>query len=214
MKTIEIHNEGFVYCKSAFYSVHDVLTANKTYVFNKGINKVIGDIDSGNWAISYMLSMFKNRHKDIIVFEKPIIMVDKREVSLSDFSSSTCYMDLINPFFHNNNSVEKQIKRMLISNKSSLKLDDLKNRFYLKDDLISKKITQQGSEIFQAMAAIGVANNFDVFCFPWMSYNRYRHFYYHLEITFNTLSYYGKIAIVPIGNNKFLTNDTHMEVKS
>ncbi len=53
---ITIKNEGYIHCKSAFYSSEDILSLTE-YIFTKGINMLNGDIDSGVWAISYLLSM-------------------------------------------------------------------------------------------------------------------------------------------------------------
>ena len=53
ISNIGIKNEGYVYCKSCFYSALDGLSNNLCYSFKPGINKLIGEIDSENWAVSY-----------------------------------------------------------------------------------------------------------------------------------------------------------------
>lgn len=58
IESIEIANNGHVYCKSSFYSVHDILNDTVLCEFYIGINTLIRDIDSGNRGISYLLSMY------------------------------------------------------------------------------------------------------------------------------------------------------------
>ena len=93
VRNISIKNEGYVYCKSRFYSAHDILSNDSCYTFSQGINKLIGEIDSGNWAISYLISMYTYRREDFVLFEQPKISINNNLFSLDELSEFSCYMD-------------------------------------------------------------------------------------------------------------------------
>ena len=59
---LKIKNNGYVYCHSSFFDAEDVLE-EKEFEFSSGINKLVGDIDSGNFAISYLISMYDKIYK-------------------------------------------------------------------------------------------------------------------------------------------------------
>lgn len=96
---IDTINEGYVHCRSNFYSAFDILSSGAGYHFSVGINKLIGEIDSGVWAISYLLSMYKYRKKDFVLFNQPVVAVNKDPISLNDLSQYTCYMDELYSLF-------------------------------------------------------------------------------------------------------------------
>ena len=68
-----------------------------------------GEIDSGNWAISYLLSMYKHRPKDFIFFEQPTVIVDNQSSSLDEISKSVCYLDYLDPLFPKKESVQNLV---------------------------------------------------------------------------------------------------------
>lgn len=57
IKTITFNNSGYLYCKSNFYTSHDTLQEQDKFHFHKGVNKLVCDINSGIWGVSYLLSM-------------------------------------------------------------------------------------------------------------------------------------------------------------
>ena len=122
---ISIRNEGHIFCKSNFYSAQDFLNSDFIYNFSKGINKLCGEIDSGTWAISYLLSMYKYRPKNFILFEPPKIEIDNNDFGLNEFSEYTCYMDKIYPLFSNNSTVEKLVAKGLKHSKLEYSTEDI-----------------------------------------------------------------------------------------
>ena len=66
MKKFVIKNSGYITCHSVFYSVEDVLDEQTVYEFHRGINEMIGDIDSGIFGISYLLSMYEIIDKNTV----------------------------------------------------------------------------------------------------------------------------------------------------
>ncbi len=199
MKTynISIKNDGYVYCKSCRYSAHDFLS--ESYTFSEGINMLIGEIDSGNWAISYLLSMYRHRPKDFVLFEQPKVAVNDKMISLKEFSKASCYMDKTDPLFSSTKSVKKQIKQGLAHSKLDYSYDDIKNIFELDSQRVERSLNKVGNEIFRAMAAIGLSYNKEVFCFPWLSHKQFEYYHGNLTILLEILEKLGKIVIIPVG---------------
>ena len=56
-RSLIVTNDGYVHCKSRFYTSRDLLSERRTYNFHIGENMLRGEIDSGVWAVSYLLSM-------------------------------------------------------------------------------------------------------------------------------------------------------------
>lgn len=198
IENIVVQNNGYVDCKSCFYSVCDVLQ-DGSYSFFNGINKLTGEIDSGIWALSYTLSMYKHRPKDFTLFNKPEVIVDKKTVTLSELSEYSCYMDRIYPLFSNGDSVKKQIERGLKHNKSNFSVDDVKGLFYLHEERIKRPLTGVGNEIFRAMAAIAFSYGKEIFCFPWLSDMRFKGYHENLSGLLPILEGLKKMVVMPVG---------------
>ncbi len=107
---ITIKNDGYVACKSNFYSAQDILSSSECQ-FSSGINKLQGEIDSGAWAISYLLSMYKYSPDDFVLFETPLIIADDVVMSLEEFSKYSCYMDKVYPLFNSKMPINKLIEK-------------------------------------------------------------------------------------------------------
>ena len=199
ISNISIKNEGYVDCKSCFYSALDGLSNNLCYSFKPGINKLIGEIDSENWAVSYLLSMYVHRPKDFILFERPEVTVNGKIISLNELSEFACYMDKLYPLFSTSRSVKKQIIRGLKSSKLNYSYDDIKNLFQIDSERFERPLTGVGNEIFKAMAAIGFSYKKEIFCFPWLSSMRFEGYHLNLTYVLQTLEKLEKTVIVPIG---------------
>lgn len=199
INNINVQNEGYVHCKSVFYSAHDSLSNCSRYTFSPGINKMIGEIDSGNWAISYLLSMYKHMPKDFTLFENPQIFVNDKSVSLNEFSETSCYMDKLYPLFSDSKSVKKLVVDGLKHSKSKYSTEDIMDMFCLDSERFERPLNQAGNEIFRAMAAIGISYGKEIFCFPWMSRKRFDYYNKNLIHALSVLEKLKKIVILPIG---------------
>lgn len=199
ISNISIKNDGYVYCKSSFYSAQDSLSNHSCYSFSRGINKLIGEIDSGNWAVSYLLSMYKHRPEDFVLFEQPIVAVNNKWISLNELSEFSCYMDKIDPLFSANNSVKEHIKQGLDYSKLNCSYDDIKNLFYIDSERFDRPLKGVGNEIFKAMAAIGFSYKKEVFCFPWLSNSRFESYHENLTGLLQILENLEKTVIIPVG---------------
>lgn len=199
ISNINVQNDGFVYCKSSFYSAQDTLSINPQYTFFEGVNKLIGEIDSGNWAISYLLSMYEHRPEDFILFAPLEASVNNQLISLKELSKFSCYMDKLYPLFSTKNSVKKMVIKGLNYSKLDCSYSNIKELFYLSDDRFERPLSGVGNEIFRAMAAIGYSYKKEIFCFPWMSNKRFEYYHGNLTVTLEILESLKKVVIVPVG---------------
>lgn len=198
IKNVTVINDGYIYCSSAFYSAHDILN-NSEFSFTVGINKMSGEIDSGIWAISYLLSMYKYKPEDFVLFEQPRALINNEYVSLDELSKFSCYMDKSYPLFAKNISVKELVMQGLEYSKIKCTANDIKDLFSLSDQRFERPLTSAGNEIFRAMSAIAVAYDKQIFCFPWLSNKRFESYHDNLTTLLQILENLKKIVIVPAG---------------
>ncbi len=199
IKTIEVQNDGYVFCKSRFYSSHDILQESLSVRFSSGTNKMIGEIDSGNWAVSYLLSMYKHRSKDFVLFQLPNVIVNESVVSIEQFNRYSCYLDPIDPLFSSHQTVENLINKGRKKSGATQTTEEIIRLFDLDEQRIKRPLKGAGNEIFRCMAAIGFANGKQVFCFPWLSKMRYDNFSGQIQAALDILDSAEMISLVPIG---------------
>lgn len=199
ISNIKVQSQGYVHCKSNFYSAHDCLSNCLCHTFFPGINTLVGEIDSGNWAISYLLSMYIHRPEDFVLFGQPQININNNLICIDELAQFSCYLDKLDPLFSGNDSVAHLIKHGLQGSKSNYSCDDIKKLFHIDSERFERSLAGVGNEVFKAMAAIGYAYNKEVFCFPWLSKNRFESYHENLTDLLRTLDNLGKIAIVPVG---------------
>ena len=145
IKNISIKNEGYVYCKSSFYSTCDSLSNYICYSFSSGINKLIGEIDSGNWAISYLLSMYNHRPEDFILFEQPKITINDKLISLNEFLMFSCYMDELDPLFSKVNSVKEHVIQGLYQSNINYSSNDIRELFQIDTERFERPLKGIGN---------------------------------------------------------------------
>lgn len=192
-------DRGYVYCRSCFYTAHDNPSYDVSYSFSVGINKLINEIDSGVWAVSYLLSMYKYRPKDFILFEPVEITVNNSVISLNDISEYTCYMDELYPLFSSKRSVRKLVLGGLKRNNLNYTPDDIRDLFHIYPTRFDRPLTGVGNEIFRCMAAIGYCHGKQIFCFPWLSQKRFEYYHGHMTDLLDILDKLKKIVILPVG---------------
>ena len=196
---IKIRASGYVYCNSEFYSAQDTISENKEYTFLPGINNLVGDIDSENWAISYLISMYNRRSKDFILFDKPKIELNGEAVGISELSATACYMDKSYHLFSSKKTVRQLVLQGIKRNHIELSADEVMALFLISEDRFDRPLKGVGNEIFKAMAAVAYCNRKEIFCFPWMSYRRYEGYHYNLSGLLEILESLNKVVILPIG---------------
>lgn len=199
IEKICVKNGGYVHCRSGFYTVHDSLNYEKKFEFTVGVNKLIGEIDSHIWAVSYYLSMFKYRPKDFVLYKQLEVVVNDTTLPLNELLKYTCYMDKLYPLFSTKKSVRKLITQGIKKNKLNCTPEEIKDLFSLDDQRFERPVKYVGNERLLAMTAIGYVHGKQVFCFPWLSQARYNGFHGYMTESLKMLESLGKIAIVPVG---------------
>jgi len=200
IENIAIKNDGYVKCESCFYMSKDVLDGDE-YHFSSGVNLLRGEIDSDNWAISYLMSMYDPKNEEIILFEPAELSVNGETMKLSDFMKYSCYMDKSYPLFSSKTPIKKLVSDSIKKNKKEYSADYIRELFNISDFRFERSLSGVGHEIFRAMAAIGYVNNKQVFCFPWMSMRRFKAYNNHMSDLLNILDLLGAVVILPLGNN-------------
>ena len=195
--SIKIQIDGYISCRSSFYYVEDVVES-KTFNFSKGLNKLVGEIDSGIFGISYLISMYDKINKKT-VFSEPIAYVNDSAIPLQELSKYSCYLDESNRLFSSKKTARRLITEGLQNSKLPYSPDEICELFKISDFRFNRCINAMGNERYKAMAAIGFCHEKQIFCFPWFSAKRYNCFKIHMTHIIDTLSELGKIIILPTG---------------
>lgn len=200
MNCIRIQCDGYVNCRSSFYTALNVLHPEE-YCLSSGVNILRGDIDSGVWAISYLLSMYHFRKSDFVLQEAPVVTVDDEAKPLKAVSGISCYLDRAYPLFRSSQTVRSLIEMGIKKTGAPFSLMELQDLFHLDAQRIDRKLHQCGNEGISAMSAIGVAYSKQVFCFPWFSDYRLQWIQPRLQNTATVLADLGKTVILPLGSS-------------
>ena len=201
IKNIKIKNDAYLHCKSVFYSAQNSINEFTNYEFNIGINKLSGDIDCGNWGISYLISMytyFSSLEKNLL-FLPPNAFVNNEIMSLQELSTYSCYMDNTYPLFSSKKTVRKLVTQGIKKNRIPEIPDTIRDIFHINPERFEKPIKGAGNERFKVMAAIGFSHQKQIFCFPWLSKQRFEYYHGNMTDVLNVLESMGKIVILPIG---------------
>lgn len=197
---ITFKNEGYLYCKSVFYSSYNVLNLSMNFKFTTGVNKLFGEIDSGAWGISYLFSMYAYDVQKELFFNPLFANVDGYEIPLETLSKSCCYLDeKTYPLFSKKHkTVRNLIQKGLRKTKNNKTTKEICELFMLDPERIERPICNVGNEKFRAMAAIGYAHGKQIFCFPWMSQRIYNHYSSNILTLLDILEKLKKIVILPV----------------
>ncbi len=193
---ISFNNSAWIYCKSRYYTCYDAIDESRIFTFETGLNSLIGEIDSGIFAISYILSMGRTSKRAFFA-TAPVVTVDGEEMELSEFSALSCYVDESYPLISKRKTVRQMINEGLKKSKLKLTADNIIELFKLSDDRVDRRLNEIGNERFRAMVAICFANNKKVFCFPWMSESKINDFKGHISFVIDLLSKHGAVIILP-----------------
>ena len=197
MENIIIKNSGYIFCHSEYYSVIDIINDQNQYNISIGTNKFYGEIDSGVFAISYLISMYDIIDKRTL-FQPLEAVVDGIVVPLSELSMKAAYLDVSNPLFLLDETIREMVSKGLKSCQSSLSPEDVRELFHIDIQHFERPLRCVGNTKLKAMAAIAYSNNKDIFCFPWLSYIRYEYLKRYIEDVLGVLESMNKIAILPV----------------
>ena len=200
IESIKVVNNGYINCKSSYYTTCDVLDGNVTYNFTNGLNTLVGDIDSGIWAISYLLSMYKYDNNKKLLFLPQTVTVNNNTIDLEQFWVYSCYLDKIYPLFASKRTtVYHQVLKGIKKNNLTETSDEIRDLFHIDKERFMRPLSSVGNEVFRCMSAIGYVNKKEVFCFPWFSRERFNSFHKHMDDLFDILCCLEKTIILPVG---------------
>ena len=199
-KTIQIDcsNNGYITCRCE----HEAMMSHlndfaRELTFTIGVNVLRSEPDSGSWALSYMLSMYRHRPHDFIM-DPPSIKVDGQSVTLRELTKSACYLDTLDPLFSSRRrSVESLVTAGIRKNKLSVSPREIMELCGMTECGINRPVNATGTEKLNAMAAIGHCWGRHVFCLPWMSKNSVCGFGLHMDALLKGLTTLGHIVIYP-----------------
>lgn len=194
---ITVSGDVLCSCSSNFFSAHVALNSLTKHVIKRGINDMQSSIDSGPWALSYLLSMYNGRKRKNITIYSLKVELDGCETPLELVNNASCYLDLSCDMFSNGVTVKKQIERGLKKSGLNHSAEEIKEMFALDDNRFLRPLSQNGNEALNAMAAIGYSSGKDLFCFPWYSARIYEYLYVRIDYLANFLSEHGKTVILP-----------------
>ena len=195
---IDAQIDAYISCQSIYYRVLDSVEATKTYTFSVGPNFLLGEIDSGNWAVSYILSMYPSE-KNMIFHSN--INVNGKPASIKSISQSACYMDISYPLFSSKKSVYNLIRKGIKRNHLPITAEEVCELFLIDSQRATRPVKAVGTEQFKCMAAIGYVHNKTIFCFPWLSRTRYDNYHNHMPELCEILEKLEVISIIPIGQS-------------
>ena len=192
--------EGYIRCKADFGEI--MVSCNKiSCIFEQGITLLNGDVDSGSWGISYIISMmsqFPKPSDDFIFFTDLNLYINDKRSSVEQINDISCYMDLTYSNFNKELTVSESVEKYLaINNTLGFSSEDLRNIFMIDKQRYNYPLKGVGNARFRCMAAIGCAMNKSVFCFPWVSKRMMNYYGKNLSCALESLKMLGKIILLP-----------------
>ena len=189
---------GYVECRSTSMVVSNTLNDfHRKVTFTVGVNALRSEPDSGSWALSYMLSMYRHRPKDFMM-DPPPVKVDGQNVPLRELTKSACYLNTLDPLFSSRRrTVESLVTEGIRKNKLSVSPQEIMELCGMTECRFNRPVTATSTEMLNAMAAIGHCWGRHVFCLPWMSKDVVKTFGHHMDFLLKGLTALGHIVIYP-----------------
>lgn len=199
IENIKIKGDAYIKCKSCFYSALVPIDEIYPYEFSVGVNKLVGEIDSRNWGISYLISMYPYLSRLERKTSRAYPLINNKEVSIQELSKYACYMDEIYPLFSTKRTIRKLVSQGIKKSGMKEKPENIRDVFYIDPERFERPICGVGNERFKAMAAIAYCNQKEVFCFPWLSKKRFDYYHYNMLGLLEVLKSLKKVVILPVG---------------
>ena len=199
IENLKIKCDAYINCKSGFYSALVAVNEIHPYEFSVGVNKLIGEIDSENWGISYLISMYPYLSRSKRKLIDTYALLNGNEVPFEDLSKYACYMDKIYPLFSTKKTIRKLVSKGIKKNRMKETPENIRDTFYIDPERFERPLCGVGNERFKAMAAVAYCNQKEVYCFPWLSKNRFDYYHYNMLGLLEILESLNKIVILPVG---------------
>lgn len=187
---------GYIQCKSSF-GEHMITCSGINCIFDPGITLLQGDIDSGNWAISYTISMYKQKSRRFILFPESSLTLDSAINDLKTLTLNACYLDSSHVLFSSHKTIHKLVEKGLKSHKDCRNSSQIRDLFNISADRFERPLCEVGNEKFRCMAAIGYANQKRIYCFPWLSKKSVEYYGRNIMDVLETLNSLKEFVVIP-----------------
>ena len=184
-----------------------------SYIFHPGIYALTGQIINGGWAFTYALSPYRRNARNLIVYSSrdyyPEYSIDDKPVDLETLRGITCILGQYRPRWYTklgllDESGEHRLKKALKKNKSMYTYEELVEKLGLSDCRLTRPIDRTSGERWRITAAIGLAENKKIFCFPWMTNMEFKRLPYAASKMGDLIAANGGILLIPIENDELV----------
>ena len=189
---------------------------NVSYTFKTGVYALTGEINMGGWALSYTLTpnkksyIYLNPHTNTEYFFNGNNLPLEKIQELSIYVGEVPKKKILN--YNRNNTIKSIVEKSLKKNNSKYTVDEIQQMFKITNERFNRSILQSGYEVFRMSAAVGLANNKKIFCFPWLDYHFYQDYYELFKNICLTLKEQDCIVLVPATTAQILNGIYDYEV--
>lgn len=178
-----------------------------SYTFTPGIYALTGQIDNGGWAFTYALS--SSCKNDFVLFSKAQYYVDNTPVTLEMLRNITCTLGESKHRYYSklaflNEPCGKYLKKALKRNDSGWTYEELVERLELSEGRLRAPFEHTSREGWRISAAIGLAENKKIFCYPWFTNNGFKGMENAVQTTGKLITEKGGVLLIPIENEKLV----------
>ncbi len=180
-----------------------------SYIFHPGIYALTGQIINGGWAFTYALSTGRRNTRKLVIYNNPEYYIDDRPVDMETLRGITCTLGYYRPRWFaklgvRDESGEHRLKKALKKHKPIHTYEELVDKLGLSDCRLTRPIDRTSGERWRITAAIGLAENKKIFCFPWMTNSEFKTLTYAASKMGDLIAANGGILLIPIENSELV----------
>lgn len=170
-----------------------------SYTFHSGMSYGLkAECGDGAWGISYVLAG-KTRISD------GRILLNGRDIDDKSLHQISCYVgDFYKSRFSWMNKTVKQQLVTALSKNDKVSYQQVVDAFELSESRLNRKLWEVSNEKWNAVAAIGLASNKRIFCFPWFNETWTVSLHSRLSVISDRLRETGAIVLFPLGNDEIV----------
>lgn len=165
MDTLTIENLSFFgTCHFDLLGKHSEKFDNLSLQFRFGEAYCLeGTIDSGAWGLSWVISGVVAESSGRIMIDNQILQKDARK-------KICCPVGVSKRKFFHDNTIIGQIRQGIerSGQKYFRTAEEVVDKLHLSSERLDRRLDQLSGERWRASIAIGLANNRQIYCFPWM----------------------------------------------
>lgn len=194
---------GYFQCKSTVWGSINSTCNSFSYIFQSGVYVLSGDIDSGGWAFSSSLCSKVSLKNSLIGTDTKLIFngMESTIQEIQHLCVDLTYIPTGLCGYFDHKSVRDHILDGLKKNSGELSVNDIISLFDLTLERVEHPINRQGNELIRANAAIGLACDKKIFCFPWYSEQKIKTIKNSVKLICNVLNHKDVLVFLPLSKN-------------